>query len=148
MYSVSSSYSDRRLWVLKPSQLLNLFWISLGIVLFQTVLFPLLAIVKVLEIYFWRYEFGERTLVERKGILSVTRTEIHYFRIKSIKVEEPFWMRIFDLANVRVLTSDHYQKEILLYAVPKGVPLRDALRKLTYNRRKEEGVREFDMFSL
>ena len=44
----------------------------------------------------------------------------YYYRIKSIKVEEPIWMRIFDLANVRVLTSDPYQKEILLHAVPKG----------------------------
>jgi membrane protein YdbS with pleckstrin-like domain len=148
MYTISSSYSDQRLWVVKPSQLINFFWILLGIFLIQTGVFPLLAIVKVLDVYFWRYEFGERTLIERRGILSVTRTEFHYYRIKSIKVEEPLWMRVFDLANVRVMTSDPYQKEVLLYAVPKGVALREALRKLTHNRRKEEGIREFDLYEL
>lgn len=140
------SYSDRHLQTISPSQWTNLLWIIIGIALIQFYLFPFLAIIKILEVYFWRYEFYERTLVERKGILSVTRREVHYYRIKSIKVDEPFWMRIFGLANVSVITSDPYHPELVLYAVPKGLELRQTLRAYTHQRRNEEGVREFDAY--
>jgi len=142
------TYSDTTHRVLRPSQWVNFPFFVLGVVFFFTWLFPILALVKWLEIYCWKYEFGERTIVQKKGILSVTITEISYYRIKSIKIYEPFWMRFFGLSNVTILTSDPYQRELLLYAVPNGKEIRSLLRSTTHKRRREEGVKEFDMFSL
>jgi membrane protein YdbS with pleckstrin-like domain len=142
------TYSDNLVKTLSPSQWVNLGWILLGIVLVQTVLAPLLAIVKILDVYFWRYEFRERTIIERRGILSVTRQEVHYYRIKSIKVDEPLWMRIIGLANVSIITSDPYKPEIVLYAIPNGTSLREYIRLNTDQWRKIEGVKEFDMYNL
>jgi membrane protein YdbS with pleckstrin-like domain len=144
-------YTDKKLKVLSPSQWTNFLWIVLGIadVLFiHMFLLAALAVVKFLYVYYWRYEINERTIVERKGILDVTRNEIHYFRIKSIRVEEPLWMRLFNLSNVFVKTSDPYLPELKLYAVPSGTLVREELRSMTHNRRKEENVREFDMYNL
>jgi membrane protein YdbS with pleckstrin-like domain len=142
------NYSDNRVQTLSPSQWTNALWIIAGIALFQFGIFPFLALIKVLEVYYWRYEFYERTIMERKGILSVTRREIHYYRIKSIKIDEPFWMRIFGLANVTIISSDPYHPEMMLYAVPKGLELRQLIRKNTDFWRKSEGVREWDTYRL
>jgi len=144
-------YSDKNLKVISPSQWTNAVWFILGVmdVLFIHMwIIAILAVVKFLYVYYWRYEINERTIVERKGILDVTRNEIHYFRIKSIRVEEPLWMRLFNLSNVFVKTSDPYLPELKLYAVPSGTLVREELRSMTHSRRREENVREFDMYNL
>jgi len=142
------AYSDKIKKVVSPSQWTNLIWIILGVILIQTVIFPILALVKILEIYCWRYEFRQKTIIERKGILSVTRREVHFYRIKSIKIDEPLWMRIFGLANVTIKTSDPYLPELLLYAVPKGIKIREKIRSKTHEERRSEGIKEFDMYNL
>jgi uncharacterized membrane protein YdbT with pleckstrin-like domain len=141
-------YTDNKMETISPSQWLNLPFFILGIALIQTGLFPILALIKYIEILCWKYEFNERTIVERKGILSVTRREIHYYRIKSIKIDEPFWMRLVGISNVSITTSDPYHPELVLKAVPNGQLYRSKLRGLTDLRRKEEGVKEFDMYNL
>jgi membrane protein YdbS with pleckstrin-like domain len=143
-------YSDSFIRVARPSQWTNAPWILVVIAGFY-VDFPYLALVavaKFLDTYFWRYEFHERTLVERKGIFSVTRREIHYYRVKGIKVDEPLWMRFFGLANVTILSSDPYLPELVLYAVQNGVGIRNELRGRAHQLRKEEGVREVDVYDL
>jgi uncharacterized membrane protein YdbT with pleckstrin-like domain len=142
------TYSDNLVKTLSPSQWVNLGWILLGIVLIKTIAVPFFVIVKILDVYYLRFEFRERTIIERRGILSVTRQEVHYYRIKSIKVDEPLWMRIFGLANVSIITSDPYKPEIVLYAIPNGISLREYIRLNTDQWRKIEGVREFDMYNL
>lgn len=144
-------YSDNNIKTLSPSQWTNLGFIAIGIVdlLFLHIWFGvLLAAIKIIYVMCWKYEVNERTIVERKGILNVTRTEIHYYRIKSIMVDEPLWMRFFGLSNVMVKSSDPYSPDFVLHAVPNGVAIRNELRYMTDTRRKEENVREFDMFSL
>jgi membrane protein YdbS with pleckstrin-like domain len=141
-------YSDNLIKTLSPSQWINLIYIVLGVVLIQTIFVPLLAVIKILDVYFWRYEFRERTIIERRGILSVTRKEVHFYRIKSIKIDEPLWMRIFGLSNVSIITSDQYHPELVLYAVPNGINLREYIRVNTDQWRKIEGVKEFDLYNL
>ena len=144
-------YTDNNIKTLSPSQLTNLGFIAIAVVdiIYLQIWFGvLLAVVKYIEVSCWRYEFNERTIVERKGIFSVERKEIHYYRIKSIMVDEPLWMRFFGLANVTVKTSDPYHPEFVLHAVPNGVNLRNELRVSTDMRRKEENVREFDLHNL
>lgn len=142
------SYSDNLVRTVSPSQWINLIYIILGIILIKTIAVPFLAIVKILDVYYWRYEFRERTIIERRGILSVTRREVHYYRIKSIKVDEPLWMRIFGLSKVSIITSDQYHPELVLYAVSDGHYLRDLIRSNTHEWRKNEGVKEFDLYNL
>ena len=143
-------YSDNLIKVTSPSQWTNAIWILLGAggLVFKFPILAVITIIKVLETYYWRYEFHEKTMLERRGVLKVSRRELHYYRIKSIKVDEPLWMRFFGLANVTILTSDPYLPELILYAVPNGNGLRQELRGLTYQQRREEGVREFDTFQL
>lgn len=142
-------YTDNKLTRLQPSQWMNFpIYTLCAVVMFSFPLILILALIKYLEFQMWSYDFNERTIVETKGILNVTRTEIHYYRVKSIRIEEPLVMRILGLSNVYIKTSDPYQPELKLYAVPNGTQLRNQLRVDTDMRRKEEGVREYDLYNM
>lgn len=108
----------------------------------------MIFIYKVLEVYFWRYEFGEETIVERKGVFNVTRNEIHYYRIKSIQVDEPLQYRIVGISNVNLITSDQFTKEFTFVGVHGGEKLRQEIRTMVAQHRGQKGVKEFDLFNL
>ena len=142
-------YTDNKLTRLHPSQWMNFpIYLICAVVMFSFPPILILALVKYIEFKMWYYDLNERTIVETKGILNITHTEIHYYRVKSIIIEEPLVMRILGLSNVYIKTSDPYQPELKLYAVPNGTQLRNQLRVDTDMRRKEEGVREFDLYNL
>jgi membrane protein YdbS with pleckstrin-like domain len=142
------AYSDNLVMTRSPSQWVNLGFFIIGIVFFVWWLPPILALIKYLEVYYWRYDFHEQTMTERKGLFSVTRTELSYHRIKSIMIEEPVWMRLFGLSNVIIKTSDQFNHTVTLYAVRDGVQLRNRIRGVVDHCRKEQGVKEFDLYSL
>lgn len=142
------AYSDEHVMTISPSQWVNAGWIAFGLIGFQFVLPPLLALVKILEIHYTQYAFHRKSILVRKGILTVDRTEVLKYRIKSIRIHEPFWMRIFGLSNVYIRSSDPYQPELMLYAIPKGIDIRKGLREEVYHERRAEQVSEFDFFKL
>lgn len=135
---------------LSPSQLTNFGWFLLGItgIYLEVYWFLLFPILFVYHVYMWRYHFNDKTIVEQKGIINVSHREVHYFRIKSIKVDEPLWMRFFGLSNVTIKTSDQYQPELRLYAVKGGLKIREELLNLMETERKQNGVREFDTYTM
>jgi membrane protein YdbS with pleckstrin-like domain len=143
-----SHYSDHLEVEITPSQWTNFAWFIAGAGLIMFVVPPIFAFGKYLEVLFWKYQFRERTIIERKGIFSVTRTEVHYYRIKSIVIEEPFWMRFFNLGNITIISSDPYQNVLRLWAVPQPLVLKEAIRERVHHMRKKENIREFDNFHL
>ena len=150
------SYSDEPIIILRPSQWINLKWFIFGVggavvlsPLGPVAILPVLVYLwKVLEVYCWTYEFGEETIIERKGILDVTTTEIHYYRIKSVQVEEPFLYRLVDIGNLHVITSDQFSERVTFVAVPMVLELRTAIREMVYIHRGDKGVKEFDLYEL
>ncbi len=132
-----SHYSDNLEVEITPSQWTNFAWFIAGAGLFMFVVPPIVAFGKYLEVLFWKYQFRERTIIERKGIFSVTRTEVHYYRIKSIVIEEPFWMRFFNLGNITIISSDPYQNVLRLWAVPQPIVLKEAIRERVHYMRKK-----------
>lgn len=133
---------------LRPSQWINAGWIMFGLVGIPLIFPPLIALFKMLETYCHRYDFYEDHIVESKGIFSITRNEIHFFRIKSIRMEEPFLYRIVDIYNIYIRTSDLFNQDVLLHAVPVGKTLVDDLKRVVKLERKSHNVREFDMYDL
>ena len=133
---------------LRPSQWLNAGWILFGLAGIMFVIPPLITIYKMIETYCHRYDFYEDHILESKGVFNVTRNEIHYFRVKSIQVDEPFLYRLVDISNIRIITSDQFIKEFTLKAVPVGRTLVNDLRAVVKAERKAHNVREFDMYDL
>ena len=133
----------------KPSQWLNFgYFIAtiLGLVVFPPIGFILLLVLlwKMLVIYFWRWDFTLDSLVEVKGVLNVTTDEVQFFRIKDVRLYQPFFYRLVGLSKIYVITSDQYKPVIVLKGITHGHSKRVMIKELALKHRKNQGVREFD----
>ncbi len=134
--------------IVRPSQWINVGWILFGILCFTWILPPILALFKVLELNCWTYSIDNEFIIEKKGIFSVDHKEIQISRIKSMRFEEPFLMRLVGIGNLYVLSSEKYQPELKLWGIAKGSELWKELRTKTKNQRKINGIREYDLYNL
>jgi membrane protein YdbS with pleckstrin-like domain len=137
--------------VTSPSQMVNLVWLISSIVGFfiHPIFGGLLTIIflyGVIEVMCWEYKFYEDFVVEKKGVLNVTEETVNYFRIKSIKLERPFLMRLFGLSIIHVVSSERYKPNIKFYAVENGEVYLEMLQQLTKISRKEHGIKDVDIF--
>lgn len=136
--------------IVKPSHWVNLGWYALtvgGLYIHEYLgmFLSVILIYKVLDIYCWSYRFYDDIVVEKRGILSVTQEEVHYFRIKSMMVEEPFFLRILDLSVINMSTSEHLKPNFSLYGVANAEEVKSHIAKLTKIKRRSNGIREYDI---
>ena len=140
--------TDKFEFDIQPSQWVNIGWLIFAIACYW-LYFPLVLLLWYYAVvYFWHYEFRERTIAERKGVFSTDKVEIHYFRIKSIKIEKPFLMRLVGLSNILIITSDPFRPVLRLYAIHNGEEIRERIKDYTYHWRKSQKVNEYDLFNL
>lgn len=101
---------------------------------------------KCLTIACWSFYMNEdsETIVEKKGVFSVNIVEIQYFRIKSIQVWRPFFLRIFGLSNVQIITSEPFKPFLLIYAVHDGEGWSHFCKEMAKYWRLQKGVKETD----
>lgn len=150
--------SDDLKFIIRPSQLVNIGWLLLflgGIVLaFMSQVYWLCVgsgifwFAKWLIIKCWSFRFHEKTIAERKGVFSVLTKEIHYYRIKSVRWEQPFWLRIFGLSNVVLITSDPLIPMLRVYAIWGGEDLKDRVKVQVSKWRRDRTVKEQDIHPL
>jgi uncharacterized membrane protein YdbT with pleckstrin-like domain len=134
-----------------PSQAINVGWLLLAVILFFAHPIAggiglLIFIFKVLDVEYWSYNFYEDYVTERRGIFSVNEEAVNYFRIKSIKVEEPFWMRLFGLSVIYVTSSEQYKPVIVFYGVKQGSAYTEFFHDIAKTKRKKLGIRDLDVF--
>lgn len=133
---------------LKPSQWMNIGWILFGIVAVQFVLPPIIALYKIVELYTWTFSIYDDRIIEKHGVFSVNHKETNLYRIKGIRFDEPFLMRLVGIGNLYVKSSDPYQPELKIAGVKKGLDVWTLLRNSAQSNRKRLDVKEFDLFSL
>ena len=138
--------------LIKPSSIINIGWVMVipfGFYLnpFLGGLVVLIFIYKMIEVYCWRYELYDDTVVEKKGVFTVTSEEVYYNRIKSIMVEEPFLMRLVGLQIIHVITSEQFKPRFTFYAIEGGEHVKSLLDGLVKISRRESGLRELDIFN-
>lgn len=153
-----STHTDDLVMVIKPSQLVNIGWLLLFIggislaVTFQTYWLCMVSGVvwfaKWLIVQCWSFRFNEKTIAERKGVFSVITKEIHYFRIKSVRWHQPFWLRIFGLSTVVLITSDPLIPVMKVYATRDGEELMNTIKEEVSIWRSERTVKEQDIHPL
>lgn len=102
---------------------------------------------KGLELVFCHsYTFNDNTgiITERKGVFSVHKVEVHYFRIKSVQVKKPFFMRLVGIANVEVITSEPFKPFLRFYGIRQADEWAKFLQNAAEWWRNENGVKETD----
>jgi uncharacterized membrane protein YdbT with pleckstrin-like domain len=150
---------------LKPSQWVNFPWfliaVASGYLLFTTGMNEyddianinwifVIPIVwwfwKYLTIACWSFEMDEdsETIVEKKGVFSRSIVEVQYFRLKSIRVWKPFFLRIFGLSSVQIITSEPFKPALLIYAIYDGEGWAHYCKEMARYWRIQKGVKETD----
>jgi uncharacterized membrane protein YdbT with pleckstrin-like domain len=134
--------------IIKPSQWINIGYILFGIVASPLVFPFLIMLYKMLDVYYWRYEFYENHVIEKRGVFSVTRTELYYHRIKGIQHHAPFLYRIVGISQIQIVSSDPFASFFQFMAIPKGLELSQAIRDKSLSGRKRMKLKELDFYQL
>jgi uncharacterized membrane protein YdbT with pleckstrin-like domain len=136
---------EQHVWSGTPSQVVNLGnYILLG--LFVWLVIPLFILLwKWLEVKCTRYELTTQRFRTRHGILNKSTDEIELYRVRDYKLDEPFFLRLFSLANIVLQTSDKTHPVMVLKAIPNGADLREKFRTHVEECKTKKGVRELDI---
>lgn len=107
---------------------------------------PLLAIVwKWLVLASTRYELTTQRLRLRTGVLNRRLEEIELYRVRDYRLEQPFYMRLFGLANITLESADKSTPSIMLKAIPRGEHVREEIRTHVEESRRRRGVRDLEV---
>jgi len=140
--------SDKEITIYEgsPSQIENLSsFIILGILTpftFGLALIPILF--TFLKTKFHIIKITNERIIDTSGILSKTVDELELYRVKDVKLEKPFLLRMFGLGNIMLITSDKTSKKYFIKALKDSEIIREKLRKFVEERRIKRGVREVD----
>lgn len=136
---------ERTVWLGTPSQVINLgSFILLG--LFFWLVIPLFVILwKWLVVKNMKYELTTERLRLRHGVFNKKLDELELYRVRDYKLDQPFFLRIFSLANIILQTSDRSHPTVIIQAIPDAENLREQLRNYVEACRTRKGVRELDV---
>lgn len=136
---------EKTLWTGTPSQWVNFPYYLLCIPLvlaFGAGLF--LALYFYLTTKYNRFEITNQRIIEHKGILSRFTDELELYRVKDLRHDQPFFLRMLGLSNVVLNTTDHSNPVLTIKGVKNGKKLKEQLRMAVDHRRDIKGVREVD----
>jgi uncharacterized membrane protein YdbT with pleckstrin-like domain len=136
---------EKELWRGTPSQLVNLPWYVLWILLFWLVIPLLVLLWQWLVIRNTVYELTSERLKLRRGVLNKHLDEVELYRVRDYKLEQPFFLRLFGLGNILLQTSDRSHPSLRLRAVRDGEQLYERVRAAVEECRARKGVRELDV---
>ena len=159
---------EEQLWRGHPSQMLNfsiyLFWgffVLLALVLgllfadnemWVIIIFGVVALIAIVQVA-WAYvhlratEYVISTQRVRiiSGIFSKDIKEIELFRVKDTMARQSFFLRLFGLGTITILSGDQRLPRLVLDGIPKAIELRERLRQEVMTLRQKFGVRELDV---
>ena len=156
--------TEEDLWRGHPSQMLNFkiyfFWLIVlalvfvgGLVVHVLLLaFGALAVIAIIQaaIHFIHIRSIEYVVTTQRvrvisGIFSKDIQEIELFRVKDTMAHQSFFLRLFGLGTITILSGDERNPRIVLNGVPNAIALRERLRQEVMVLRQRFGVREMDV---
>ena len=127
-----------------PSQITNFGYYILCLILAITGIGVVMFVIRFLKTKFTKYEITDERITEQTGVFSRNTDETELYRVKDIRLDEPFFLRMFGLSTILLVTSDKSSPLIKVHGVKNGVSLRKELRTLIEARRDKKGVKERD----
>ncbi len=136
---------EKALWRGTPSQLVNLLWYVLWILLFWLVIPLFILLWQWLVIRTTVYELTSERLKLRRGVLNKHLDEVELYRVRDYQLEQPFFLRLFGLGHIVLQTSDRSHPTLRLRAIRDGERLYELIRGAVEQARAKKGVRELDV---
>ena len=130
---------EQTLWTGTSSQLKN-FWLWLACLLVIPIPWAIWAWLKTKNRI---YTLTTERLVIRSGVFNVATETLELYRVRDLQIMEPFWLRLWKLKNIHLITTDSTTPELILDYIPSAIDLGDKLRQQIEFSRQKKGVREF-----
>jgi len=131
---------EETIWTGRPSQVKNL-----KVFIACVLIVPLpYAFWKWLEIRCFHYELTNQRLKTTRGVLNKQLDELELYRVKDTSFEQSFFLRMFGLGDVVLLTSDRSTPELRIEAIPDALDVREKIRTQVEMLRDTKRVREID----
>ena len=141
-----NDHGERLLWQGRPSQVVNMgTFILCG--LFCWLVVPIfVALWRWLEVRCLLYELTNQRFRVTHGVLNRRMDELELYRVKDTVFEQPFFLRLFSLANILIASSDIATPRAAIRALPaeEARRLRETIRGCVENLRDKKRVREVD----
>ena len=96
---------------------------------------------KYLSVRCQHYELTTERLKTQSGVFSKITHELELYRVKDILFEQPFFLRLFGLGHVVLMTSDASTPILTLKAIPDASHWREQLRHCVETRRDQKRMR-------
>jgi len=80
--------------------------ILIGLILFGVIVFSFVSIISlILRKVNFKYNFGEKNIILRQGIIAKSERQTFYGRIQNIKLNQDFIDRLLDIASLEIETA-------------------------------------------
>ena len=126
------------IWEGRPSHVKDLGYHALCVILSPLIVPLALMLWRCLDTHFHRYGITSERLRVTKGILSKRMKEMELYRVMETSIHQPFYLRLFRLANVVITLSDSAPQTIVIRAIPQAGDLREALRECVETMRDKK----------
>ncbi|ESK57520.1 PH domain-containing protein [Acinetobacter tjernbergiae] len=123
-------------WEGTPSQVSNFVYFFVCGILFFLIIPLLLILWRWLQTKCTKYELTSERLIMSHGVLNKTTDQLELYRVRDYRHEQPFFLRIFGLSNIVLISNDKTDKILNLIAIRDGGDL------LTKIRTNVEGLRK------
>jgi uncharacterized membrane protein YdbT with pleckstrin-like domain len=133
---------------LSPSHWINSGWILFGLIGLPLIIPPLISLYMIIYISCWKYEFYDDHIIEQTGVFTINRTELNLYRVKSVKLVQPFLYRLVGLSTVYIQSSDPFKPQMKLVAIPEGNIMINSIREQVNSSRQKMGLKESDIHIL
>ncbi|MET0280594.1 MAG: PH domain-containing protein [Steroidobacteraceae bacterium] len=87
------------------------------------------------------FEVTSQRIKVHSGVLSKKTEELELYRVKDTKFEQPFFLRLFGLGNVVIVSTDASTPISMIPAIKDARTVREQLRTFVEERRDEKRVR-------
>ena len=92
-----------------------------------------------------QFELTSERLITSTGFLSRTTDSLELYRVKDMRIIQPFRQRLFGLENIELLTSDETSPVIVIDHIPSRLRLGDKIRAQVEACRVAKGTREVEV---
>ena len=140
---------EKIVWEGNPSQITNLLeFVALGVLSLALITIPVTGL-RALWVYLVtknrKYELTTQRLKTHEGVFSKKMEELELYRVTDTKFDQPFFLRIFGLANIILITSDKTSPTIKIEAIENAKELRETIRSIVEARKEKKMVREIEV---
>lgn len=91
------------------------------------------------------YTLSTDRLIVQSGLLSTSTEEMELYRVRDWSILQPFWLRLFGLGHVRVVSNDATAPDLRIEGIVNPSKLRELLRNRVEAARDDKRVRHVDI---